>query len=116
MTDKEFINGITQISKEGCESTSEEKFKKIYDLSQDWMRETKNYDIESCFDDYYNYETVEERTKNELERGGLERLYYFLQPVDNLNAEYFRVNAYGNLSNIDDYDIYYLVEDITSKI
>ena len=53
--------------------------------------------------------------KNELEKGGLIRLYYFMGDC-NFNNEIFRVNAYGNLEDISIDDLKYLKDEILEKI
>lgn len=42
------------------------------------MNETQDFDCEYLFEDFANYETIEETAKFELEHYGLERLQNFL--------------------------------------
>ena len=81
----------------------------------DYMNETQDFDFDSVFDDIIDYEIAEDIARNELENGGLIRLYYFLGDV-NLNNDIFRIDGYGNLTDIDKDDLDYIKEQIIDLI
>lgn len=81
----------------------------------DYMNNTQDWSIDYCFEDYIDYEIAEEYAKNELENGGLIRLWYFLGDC-NFNNEIFRINGYGNLEDITKEDLEYLKEDILDRL
>lgn len=49
--------------------------------------------------DYITYDEAEELAKNELNNGGLVRLYYFLGNA-NFNRDLFKIDGYGNLQDV----------------
>lgn len=91
----------------------------LYNVTIDYMNDTQDFDFEYLFDDFVDYETAEEIAKNELERGGLIRLYYFLGNAD-LHNNLFKINGYGNLEDVTKEDIEFLknslLEEIKDKI
>lgn len=89
----------------------EETYSNLYNACIDYMNETQDWGLEYIFEDYISYDTAEEMAKNELENGGLIRLYYFLGDA-NLNNEMFRIDGYGNLSDFTKEDLEYIKEQI----
>lgn len=81
----------------------------------DYMNETQDWDLDYLFDEFIDYEIAEEIAKKELENGGLIRLYYFLGDA-NLNNPIFKIDGYGNLTDIDKDDLSYLKNDIIDNI
>ena len=81
----------------------------------DYMNDSQEWDFEYLFDDVIDYEIAEEIAKNELENGGLIRLYYFLGDV-NLNNDIFKIDGYGNLTDINKDDLDYIKEQILEII
>lgn len=81
----------------------------------DYENETKDWDFDSYFDDIVDYELAEECAKQQLETGGLVRLYYFMGDA-NFNNSIFRIDGYGNLSDIDKDDLDYIKEQILDEI
>ena len=81
----------------------------------DYMDESQGWDFEYLFDDIIDYDTAEDIAKCELENGGLIRLYYFLGDA-NLNNDIFRIDGYGNLTDINKDDLDYIKEQIISEI
>lgn len=65
---------------------------------------------EWLIDDIITSEEAEEMAKNELESGGLDRLFYFFS-VDRLD-DLYRINAYSNLENIDKSDLENIIEEL----
>lgn len=87
----------------------------LYNTVIDYMNETQDFDFEYLFEDFINYDTAEEIAKAELERDGLLRLYYFLGSA-NLNNELFRIDGYGNLTDVYKDDLEFLKEQIIDEI
>ena len=77
----------------------------------DYENDTQNWLFEDLFQDFVDYEIAEQYARHELDNGGLIRLYYFLGDA-NLNNNLFRIDAYGNLEDIDISDLEQLKEDI----
>lgn len=82
----------------------------------DFQNETQCWEFENIFEEIVDYEIAEERAKYELENGGLIRLYYFLGDTRIYGNEVFRINAYGNLENINKDDLDNLKQEILEKI
>lgn len=93
----------------------EETFTNLYNTTIDFMNETQDFDFEYLFEDIVYYELAEEIAKHELEEGGLLRLYYFLGNA-NLNNDLFKIDGYGNLSDIYKDDLEYIKEEILDVI
>lgn len=93
----------------------EETYNNLYNACADFGNDSGCWELDSLFEDYYSYDTVEEIAKHELETGGLLRLHYFLAGSE-LRNEIFRINAYGNLEDIHKDDLDFLKEDIIDKI
>lgn len=93
----------------------EDTYNNLYNACVDYMNETQDWSLEYLFEDYCSYDTAEEIAKNELDNGGLVRLYYFLGDA-NLNNELFKIDGYGNLTDIDRSDLEYLQEEIIDNI
>lgn len=87
----------------------------LYNTTVDYMNDTQDWDFEGFFDDIIDYDTAEDIAKRELENGGLIRLYYFLGDA-NLNNDIFRINGYGNLTDINKDDLDYIKEQIIDEI
>lgn len=87
----------------------------LYNTTVDYMNDTQDWDLEGFFDDIIDYDTAEDIAKRELENGGLIRLYYFLGDA-NLNNDIFRINGYGNLTDINKDDLDYIKEQIIDEI
>ena len=93
----------------------EQTYCNLKNATIDYQNETQNWDFEYLFEDFIDYEIAEEIAKSELEKGGLIRLYYFLGDA-NLNNDIFKIDGYGNLSDIDKSDLEYLKEEILNII
>lgn len=93
----------------------EESYTNLYNTVIDYMNDTQDFDLEYLFEDFIDYETEEEITKNELNNGGLLRLNYYLGDT-NLNDEIFKLDGYGNLENITIDDLNNLKDEIIENI
>lgn len=93
----------------------EEYYTELYNATVDYMNDTQDFDFEYLFEDIIDYDSAEEYAKQELENGGLLRLYYFLGDA-NLNNDMFRINGYGNLTDIYKDDLDYIKEEILNAI
>lgn len=65
----------------------------------DYMNESQDFQLDVLFEDWSDYDTIEEIAKIIIDRDGLLRLYYFMGDC-NLNNELFKIDAYGNLQDI----------------
>ena len=93
----------------------EQVYNNLYNACIDYMNDTQNWDFEYIFEDIVNYDLAEERAKWELENGGLLRLYYFMGDA-NFNRDLFRIDGYGNLTDVNKEDLDDLKEEILDKI
>lgn len=94
----------------------EQNYCDLYNAVVDYENETQHFfGLTDLFNDFITYDLAEELAKNELERNGLLRLYYFLGDA-NLNYDIFKLNAYGNLQDINIDDFNCLKEEIIDKI
>jgi hypothetical protein len=102
---------------EGIEVTYnyDETYSNLYNAVIDYMNDTQEWDFEYLFEDFVTYDVAEDIARNELDNGGLVRLYYFLGNA-NLNNDLFRVNGYGNLEDISKEDLDYLKDEILGSI
>lgn len=90
-------------------------YTELRNITIDYMNDSQEWDFEYLFDDVVDYEIAEDIAKNELENGGLIRLYYFLGDA-NLNNDIFRIDGYGNLTDICKDDLDYIKEQILEII
>lgn len=94
----------------------EQNYCDLYNAVVDYENETQNFiGLSDAFNDFVNYDLAEEIARNELDNGGLVRLYYFLGDA-NLNNNIFKINGYGNLEDIDIDDFNYLKEELLDII
>lgn len=93
----------------------EQSYHELYNATIDYMNDTQDWDLEYLFNEICDYELAEELAKQELENGGLIRLWYFLGDT-NLNNELFKIDGYGNLTDIDKSDLDYIKEQILDDI
>lgn len=93
----------------------EDIYNNLYNTVIDYENDTQDWDFDYLFEDYVSYDLAEDIAKNELESGGLVRLYYFLGDA-NLNNDIFRINGYGNLEDIDKDNLEYLKDEILNII
>lgn len=94
----------------------EQNYCDLYNAVIDYENETQNFiGLSDAFNDFVNYDLAEEIARNELDNGGLVRLYYFLGDA-NLNNNIFKINGYGNLEDIDIDDFNYLKEELLDII
>lgn len=93
----------------------EEMYNEIYNRCVDYMNDTQDWSIEEHFNDFLDYEAAEEMAKHELENGGLVRLYYFLGNA-NCNNDIFKIDGYGNLEDVTQEDLKFLVTDIIDTL
>ena len=89
----------------------EESYTNLYNACIDYMNETQDFSLEYLFEEFITYDIAEDIAKNEIEKGGLIRLYYFLGDA-NLNNNLFKINGYGNLEDVTKDDLDYLKEQI----
>lgn len=102
---------------EGIEITYDydQTYTDLLNATIDYQNDTQTWDFEYLFEDIIDYETAEEQAKYELENGGLVRLYYYLGDA-NLNNKIFKIDGYGNLTDIEKSDLEYIKEEILNII
>lgn len=94
----------------------EQAYSDIYNLCIDYMNETGDFSIEYLFEDYADYDLVKEVAKSEMEKGGIERIKYFINDVDFYNIDLYKFDGYGNLKNVTKDDIEILKEEIIDEL
>lgn len=112
MTLEELKNKIENIEIDYDYDTT---YRNLYNACNDYMNESQKWDFDYIFEDFIDYDTAEEIAKQELENGGLIRVYYMLGDA-NLNNELFKINGYGNLEDVDIDDLRYIKEEILDVI
>lgn len=93
----------------------EKTYNNLYNAYIDYEDETNDYNFEYLFEDIINYDMAKELARDELDQGGLIRLSYFLGDT-NLNRDLFRIDGYGNLTDIEIEDLKNLKQEILDKI
>jgi hypothetical protein len=106
---KETIEGI-EISYD-----YEDAYTDLINATIDYQNETQDWCFEYLFEDIIDYDTAEEIAKHEIDKGGLLRLYYFLGDA-NLNNALFRIDGYGNLTDVSKEDLECLKDEILNLI
>ena len=93
----------------------EDTYTNLYNTCIDYMNDTQDWSLEYLFENFITYDTAEYIARNELENGGLIRLYYFLGNA-NLNNDLFRVDGYGNLTDVFKEDLEDLKQEILDEL
>jgi hypothetical protein len=113
---KELLKNIEDVK---IDYDYELEYNTLYNYVTNYMNESQDFRLEYIFDDFIDYDTAEDIAKSELEKGGLVRIYYFLGDA-NPNNDIFRIDGYGNLTNVNKEDIEMvkdqLIEDIKQMI
>lgn len=87
-----------------------EAIKTAKELIEDYRLEEAIECLMNSSDEVYDFlteygiehiDTIEEIAKNEIEQGGLARMSYFVGDTNFNNDEYYIINGYGNIENID---------------
>lgn len=94
----------------------EETYNNLYNTCIDYMNDTQDWDFEDLFNDFINYEIAEEIAEEKLKRGGLERLRYYINDTTFFDSEIFKIDGYGNLSNVYKDDLECIKEEILDTI
>lgn len=96
----------------------EDTYNKLHNACIDYQNDTQDFsvDLDSPFDEIFTCDVVEEIAKQELEQGGLSRLYYFMGNVNFATQNLIRINAYGNCEEIKHDDLQLLKETILDNI
>lgn len=95
-----------------------QNYNDIWNTISEYENENQTYDFENIIYDYgiVTYDEAEESAKAELEDGGLLRLYYFLGDTCFYDEDLFRINAYGNLENVNPDTFKGLISDLIDAI
>ena len=87
-----------------------EAIKTSKELVENYRLEEAIECLMNCDDDVFEFlteygiehiDTIEEIAKNEIEQGGLSRISYFIGDTNFSTDEYYLINGYGNVENID---------------
>lgn len=93
----------------------EETYARLLNATIDYQNDTQDWRFEEMFQNIIDYEIAEGQAKYELEQGGLIRLYYFLGDA-NLNNQVFKIDGYGNLTDITKDDLQCIKDEILEEI
>lgn len=93
----------------------EKDYTNIYNYCIDYMNDAQDWQLEYLFENFITYEKAEDIAKNEIDNGGLIRLYYFLGDA-NLNNNLFEIDGYGNLKDVYSGDIRNLIDEILEAL
>lgn len=94
----------------------EKTYNELYNTMIDAWNDGVCLDSEELFLEYIDYETAENIAETELRENGLARLYYFLGDANVATADVFRINAYGNLEEVDFDDLQNLKDELLDYI
>ena len=105
----DFLNSYTEIYSSD--------FNDIQNAVIDYMNDNQDFSLEYLFEDYVDYETIEYMAKDMLkEEEGLIRLYYFLGDANIASNDLWHIDGYGNLQDITQDDVRFLVEEIQEEL
>ena len=88
----------------------------LYNTMDEYWCETQHWFGEDLFANFVDYDYAEELAKYELEEGGLARLYYFMGDVNFVCCNLLKINAYGNLEEVDIDDLNLLKDELIAEI
>lgn len=95
-------------------------YRALYEAVYDYMYDEQDYSFEEVINGsdecIIDYDRAEEMAKDELENGGLVRIYYFLGDCNPDAEDLFYLNAYGNLSRVDKETLEDFKQDIIDAI
>lgn len=74
------------------------------------------YGQDDLVNDFIDEDYINDMVKNELESGGWTRVACFLAKVDSINNDYYRINGYGNLEEIDKSDLECTLSDLKRNL
>lgn len=94
----------------------EESYTNLWNTCIKYMKKTQDFDFEYLFEEFETLESVEQMAKYELENYGLTRLRYFLGDINFNMGNLFKINGYGNVTNIQKYDLELLKREILDII
>jgi len=69
--------------------------------------------LEDRVDDIVDTEYLDEMVKSEAE-GGWQRVFFFLHNINYMNADYFRLDGYGNVADLSSDDFKTYKDDIAT--
>jgi hypothetical protein len=88
---------------------------KRYEHTDDALELIREFDCENGNFDIVDDSEIEYIVESEMKKGGWERVYFFLSGAS-VNAPYgHRIDAYGNLADIEFDDIKFWLEEIASN-
>lgn len=78
----------------------------------DFMDYVYQNDLYEYTDDILDNNAIEDYIENNVKKDGWERIKYMLESIENVNYDYLIVDGYGNLKNITNKDLNYIIDDI----
>lgn len=112
---KSLISTLKEI-KENLGWNYDDNVREIQNLCIDYQNETQDRKLEDAFDEFLDEETCEMYVKEQLESGWLARLPYLVGDTDFIHYDYYRLNAYWNLENIDKDDVECLIDELIDRL
>ena len=91
-------------------------YAELWNTMADYWNENQNWIGEEQFNDFVSYDFAEELAKQELESGGLVRLYFFMGDVNFASCDLLKFDGYGNLTEADINDLENLKEGLLEDI
>lgn len=112
---KNLIAKLSEL-KENLGYSYDDDVKEIQSLCIDYQNETGDCSLENAFDEFISEEIAEEYVKDQLASWWLARIPFLCGDVDFLHYDYFRLNGYWNLENIDRLDVECLIDDLLYRL
>ena len=81
----------------------------------DYQNETQDYKLENYTRTFENYDSIEQYVKDQINEMGLERIPYLIGDT-RFDYDYYKINAYWNLENIQYGDIENRIGDILDEL
>ena len=92
----------------------------VYNLVNDYMYDTGDYDYEYLFNDFVDAEYIAEYLKKILKEDdpedALARIYYFLGDANFMANSLWKIDGYGNVADIAGDDVAYIIREILDDL
>lgn len=111
---KSLISDLLEV-KNNLSFYEDEDFAKIYNLCNDYMNETQDRKLEECFEGYNDARCIGEYIKSQAEKQSFSTLKNIISGVD-YDADWFRIDVYWYIQNIDKSDIECLVDELVDRL
>lgn len=111
---KSLISSLKEI-KANLSYDTDSDLTEIYNACIDYMNETQDWKIESVFEEYLSSDIAEDYLKHELDNWWIFRLYYAMWECRG-NCDWYRLNAYWNLEEIEKCDLECTIDEIIDRL